>query len=153
MLVTLSILVSLPYGNEMLKQWFPTGVLRANAFFNISFKILFPNVIKAQSKLEWIRHWIPQILFLCYRMVQAQKVGKHSVKTCHQHQNLVSMFCFHSMIFVSNFLSSLYVSFQPSRWKGWKTHNDLCDVLTAMDSHSVINFFVIITLQRIPRRK
>jgi len=38
-------------------------VPRANAFFNTSLKAHFENVIKPYSKLQWVRHWVPQIIF------------------------------------------------------------------------------------------
>jgi len=62
----------------MLEQWFSTGchlrysgVTQANAFFDVSLKYYYQNIIKLQSKLLCIRHWMLQIIFSFCRVLQA----------------------------------------------------------------------------------
>ena len=40
-------------------------------------KLHFQNVIESQSKLLWLRHWVPQILFFSVGCRKPKKVGKH----------------------------------------------------------------------------
>jgi len=52
-------------------------VLRANTFFNIPLKMHFQNVVKPWSTLRWVRHLVPQIVFLSRKPT---KIGKSYFK-------------------------------------------------------------------------
>jgi len=68
-----------------LTQWFPTGVPRhlrvlfailmgaKNSYvFQYTIKVYFQNVIKPWSKLLWVRHWVPQIIFFFREVPKAK---------------------------------------------------------------------------------